>query len=588
VAAVAFVIIGLTAAPAFAHATLVSSTPAQSAVLTDPPKEVTLTFNESVDASFGAVRVYDQHSKRVDHGGTTTAGRVVTLPVPSIGDGTYVVTWRVISADSHPVNGAFAFQVGTAGNAASTKVQDLVKKLSAQEGGGGDLIGSVYGATRWTVFAGLALLIGSVAFLLLAWPGGRRSTRALRLVWIGWWATAAATVVGLFVYGPYAAGLGLGDLFDGSLLGDTLGSRLGAVLLVRIAVLLAAIPFLRALRSRGDAEIEPLPRWWMGAAIIGAVVLAATPGLSGHASTGDWKALAVPSDVVHVLAMAVWLGGLFVLAVALLPTRCNDAMKVVLRRWSRIAITCVIAIVITGGFQSWRQVRSLDALRDTEYGQMLIVKLVVFSLMLVLAAFGREVVLRLTAPSDPQSDVEPEPDREPALVSGGSDDSAEPVDVEPMDDEEYEAYELRRLRRSVWGEALAGLAVLVVTALLVNAVPAKTAEAGVSGGAAVLTMKSDQVWVSLVIAPGRRGANDVHVSTLNPDGSPKDVVALTMTISVPDRGITINVPLRDLGPGHFLSPGLTIPFAATWTVTAKPVLTEFDQVTLRGSVDIRD
>ena len=132
------------------------------------------------------------------------------------------------------------------------------------------------------------------------------------------------------------------------------------------------------------------------------MLLAATPGLSGHAVTGDWVTVAVIADTVHVLAMAVWLGGLAVLATVLLPGRPAAEVREPLTRWSRVALLSVVAIVVSGGFQTWRQVGSLDALRSTDYGRMLIVKLVVFAVLVAVAAFSREIVLRLfpAGPSD--------------------------------------------------------------------------------------------------------------------------------------------------------------------------------------------
>ena len=230
---------------------------------------------------------------------------------------------------------------------------------------------------------------------------------------------------------------------------------------------------------------------------------------------------------------------------------------------------CVLALLATGAFQTWRQVRSIDGLRDTDFGHILVIKLVVFAVMAVFAVFSREIVGRLFGARQEVASV--------PVVAGGSDD---------LDPEVYR--EWRSLRRSIWAEALLGVAVLVVTAVLVNATPAATAEGSTNGGAAGVTMRSNQVVVDVTATPAEAGRNDIHVSTFTPAGAPLDVAEITVTLDLPSRQIAaINVPLRDLGPGHYLSPGFDIPIAGDWRVTAKVRLTDVDQVTLTDTLTIR-
>ena len=147
----------------------------------DPPQaptEISLRFDEQVEASLGAVRLYDSRGRRIDTGATTKpSGRSGRSPGPDeVAGGAYVVTWRVISADSHPVQGSFTFQVGTRRTRPRSSVQALAGNLLSKTGGS-KAVGVVYGVARWLVFAALALLIGSVAFVVLIWPSGVRSRR---------------------------------------------------------------------------------------------------------------------------------------------------------------------------------------------------------------------------------------------------------------------------------------------------------------------------------------------------------------------------------------------------------------------------
>jgi copper transport protein len=109
----------LFAAPAAAHAELVNISPANGAQLKTPPTQVQMTFTESVNLIDGGIRLVDEVGRTVPTSDPTVAGRIVTWPMPAdLPDGAYVITWRVVSADGHPVGGASSFGVGTAAAAA--------------------------------------------------------------------------------------------------------------------------------------------------------------------------------------------------------------------------------------------------------------------------------------------------------------------------------------------------------------------------------------------------------------------------------------------------------------------------------------
>jgi len=571
----AFVV--LLATPAFAHAVLLQTIPGEGAVLTTPPKTVTLRYNEQVEASLGAVRIYDSNGQRVDSGTISKpAPNTVQVAVPRLRAGAYVVTWRVISADSHPVQGSFTFQVGLAANATSPQVTGLATKLLHQQGGDTTL-GAVYGVARGALFTGLALLLGTAAFGILVWPRARDLRRTRRLVGLGWGLTAGATVAGVVLQGPYGAGLTLGDAFQPDLIRQVLDTRYGQMALLRLALLLLAVRLLG--RSAVD---RPLPSWWRPTAGTVAVGLAFTLSLAGHARTGTLTGFAVPADVIHVLAMSLWLGGLAVLAVAVFPGRQVDELREVVPRFSRLAFWCVAALVITGGFQAWRQVGSINALRNTDYGQILLVKSFVVLLLVVVAALSRQIVGYLfPAPERPAPAPVP-------VVAGGSDDLPGDASVEDDQwDEIDERHELKRLRRSVIGELVLAVAVIAVTAVLVNAAPANVA-LGNPGGAAGITLKTDQVWVDITAAPGLApAANDIHVTAINPAGAPVNPADVVTTLDYPARHVApLTIPLRRLGPGHYLSPGFTIPFKGTWRITAHVRFDQFTEVTVAGPLTI--
>jgi copper transport protein len=577
VVAVALTLVILGASPASAHATLLQSDPAPGAVLAQSPSVITLRFDSQVSAALGAVRVYDRQGGRVDSGGTDVQGAVVRLRVSGLAKGSYVVTWRVTSADTHPVAGAFTFQIGNAGNASSPAARDLAQRLLAQQGGD-PVVGAAYGVTRWLVFAGLALLLGAAVFTLAVWPGARSSRRARRLVIGGWLALVGGTVAGLFLYGPYAAGLGLGDVTRLSLLGHTVGIRFGQVAIGRLVLLVLALPVVYAATVPPDRLGRRLARGAAPLGVVLAVALAATPGYAGHAVTGRWVTWAVVADTLHVLAVSVWLGGLVLVVAVLLPGRDLVRLRDALPRWSRLAAGCLAVIVVSGTFQAWRQVGTLGALRSTDYGRLLIVKVILFAGMVVLASFSREIVLHLF----PSTGLGAK--RAVPVVAGGADDVVPGDDPHASDEDRT----LRVLRRSVWVEIAVGAAVLAVTALLVNAPPARSdAATGTTANLVETTLKSASLWVDVVFTPGKTGANDLHVSVLKPNGKPETVQDLRLTLDLAARKIPpLVVPLSPLGTGHYLASGFTIPLSGTWRVTARPLLSQFDERTLTATVDL--
>ena len=569
------------ASPAFAHAVLLQTTPGEGAVLTAAPKTVSLRYNEQVSVTPGSVRVYDSHSRRVDTGTVSKpSADVVQVSVPSrLADGAYVVTWRVISADTHPVEGAFTFQVGLAANATAPSFTGLAQSLLHNQKGD-QAVGIVYGVLRGALFTGLALLIGAVAFGAFIWPGARTLRRTSLLLWLGWWLSLVASVAQVLIQGVYGASLPLGDIFRSDLIRGVLGTQFGHMSVARLVVLVGMVPLLRALRRHPAAR--PLPTSGVAAIALVAIVLALTVSLSSHAHTGDYTWLAVPADVIHILAMGAWFGGLAVLAYAVFPGRQVHELGEAVPRFSHAAMACVIALVVTGSFQSWRQVDSIHALRTTTYGQTLMVKAFIVVVLVVVAALSRQIVGYLFPRPEP---VPAEP-RIP-VVAGGADDDPPTRDH----DEAWqlnETFELRRLRRSVFGEVLLGIAVIVVTALLVNAAPAKLAAAQRGGGVTGVTLKSSEVWVDISVVPGLApAANDVHVTAILPSGAPINLLDLKTTIDDPARHIApLVIPMRRLSPGHYLSPGFTIPFAGSWRITAHALVSQFDEVTLAGTIPV--
>ncbi|MFE1509030.1 copper resistance protein CopC [Streptomyces sp. NPDC058726] len=399
------------AAPASAHAALTGSDPERGTVVDTAPAQISLTFSEQIAVSDDAVRVLDPQGKRVDKGdpvnpsGTTYAVRLLSgLP-----DGTYTVAYQVVSADSHPVAGAFTFSIGAP---SETSVS-----VSAQ-GSDGGLVGLLYGFGRYVSYTGFVVMVGGAAFVLACWGRGSGVRPVQRLVVSGWLALTVSTLGLLLLRGSYTTSGKAGDVFDLSLLGDVLQTKTGAALVSRLLLLAAAALFIAVLfgaharpssaptaddgaaRPRNDSEeAEEKRDLNFGLAIGGTVVaagLAASWAMSEHASQGLQPGIAMPVDVVHLLAVAAWLGGLTALLVALFRAPAETPVgRDTVQRFSRLAFGSVIALVVTGIYQSWRQLGSWSAFTDTRYGQLLLVKIGLVAVLVGVASLSRRWTARL-------------------------------------------------------------------------------------------------------------------------------------------------------------------------------------------------
>ncbi|PJJ03272.1 copper transport protein [Streptomyces sp. 2333.5] len=375
------------AAPASAHAALTGSTPAQGAVVDRAPEQVALTFSEGVAMGDDSIRVLDPKGKRVDRGKLLklSSGNVVKygagLPA-GLGDGTYTVAWQAVSADSHPVSGAFTFSVG-----APSKTTAAVP---AQKAGGG-LVGALYGIARALAYTGFVLLVGGAAFVVACRPAAALVRSVQRLVVQGWALLTGTTVAMLLLRTPYTGSGDLADVLDFGGLQQVLITKPGAALVSRLlllaaAALLVAVLFGAYARTLEPAEPGEEPRdatalarqrkdlafgLGVGGLII-AIGLAATWAMAEHASTGLQTAVAMPVDVLHLLAVATWLGGLAALVASLYWG--PPVERAAVRRFSRIAFGSVLVLVATGVYQSWRQVGTWRALTDTTYGWLLLLK----------------------------------------------------------------------------------------------------------------------------------------------------------------------------------------------------------------------
>ncbi len=538
----------LGADPAGAHANLSRTSPGDGQVLASGPDEIELRFTESVGASDDAITLLDADGETVlGRGAEHPEGDVVVLALGGLdqplADGGYVVSWRVVSADAHPIRGAFVFHVG---DRSSTTVEAAGGAVAA----GSDVVGAAYGTVRALVFVSLLVSVGGAAFCALAWPAGSRDPRTRRILGAAVAVAAMATATGFLLQAAYQRGEGLAGALDPAGLAEVAGSRFGVVWLARLALLAAAAVWLRR---------DPSPGMLVAGGLIGAGLLV-TPGAAGHASTGRLAGVALPLDAVHLGAASLWLGGLVVLCTCVLGRADGTDQRAVATRFSRMALVSVVVLAGTGAFQSWRQVAELDQLAGTSFGRLLSVKLGLFAGLVALGALSRSRVARWR--------------RHPALaLSRGPGAMASDVDGGGRGD-------LRRLRRSVAAEVAVAAALLGVTAQLVNAPPARSQGPRPTsvGERAEVTVELDDIVAEVVLDPSRTGRNRLEVVTRDADGQLRHVAELTATLRLPERDIgPFDVDLVGAGHARFAARDVDIPFAGDWELELVAAIDDFDQ-----------
>ena len=349
-----------TARPAMAHATLLSTTPTADELLSRGPDDVELVFDEPVEVVDGAVRVFGPSGERVDRGQVEIDDTTLRAPIDSDAQGTYTVAWRVLSGDSHNLEGSFVFHVGTKTGAIDiADADDPPTEVAGTLG-------------RLLAIAGTLLLFGAGFMRLLNGPEQAVADR-LRLLAMGGAGTGVfGTVLILVARAAESSGRPLLEAISlvPDLATDTRTGRLSAArgLILALGLIAAAH---RPTWSRAP---------WL--AIATATIAMALTSSSGHAWTADQRLVALGADLGHQVAVGIWVGGAVGLLVALRATAARSRLA---RRFSAAALVSAVVVAVTGTVSAFIQLGSWDALTSTGYGQLVAVKVAGF---VILVTFG--------------------------------------------------------------------------------------------------------------------------------------------------------------------------------------------------------
>jgi copper transport protein len=522
-------------AAASAHAQLRGTVPERGEALKAAPAQIELRFSEPVEAEFGAVRVYDAKGRQVQDGKAFHPGGkgpVVAVRLrPGLPEGGYTVTYRVISADSHPVSSGFVFSIGQGGVSGAASVEDLLEGTSA-----GEVTTTSLAVARAVQYAAIAIGAGGAIFLLLVWQGASAAfDRRMRFLLRAAAAVGlASALAGIVLQGAVASGTSFWSALDPSVVGDVLGTKFG------LTWGIGAVAWLLVPALAGSVRAAALPL----------LVVCAIPGLGGHAGVQSPRGLLVPMNLVHVLAMAAWLGGIAVLVLALrhatqeLEGEARGRLLfTTVSRFSSLATVAVAAILLTGIGQSIVYMERFGQLLDTAFGRAVLIKAVLFVVILGLGYLNRSRLL-------------------PRLPESGL-----------------------TLRRVLRVELLTGLLVIAVTGALASYAPSSAVSAGPFSTSTAI----GDARMEVTVDPASVGPNEMHVYLFDRrSGAQYEAVKeLTVSASLPEKQIDdLELQATKSGPGHYTITGASFGVAGDWTVQVGARVSDFDLYTARFELPI--
>jgi copper transport protein len=660
-AALAALLLTLTLpASALAHATLQATIPERGAKLDKPPAEVTFRFDESVEASFGALRVFDSKGQEVQTGKAFHPGgkgpEIAVKLKSGLGDGTYTATYRVVSADGHAVSSGYVFTVGEASAPAES-----LDQLLAAGGKTGPITNTALAVARGLQYSAIALGLGALIFFLVVWRRTQATSRAFttrleRLLLVAAIAGIVSAVAAIVLQGAVGEGGSFWDAARVDTVREVLGTRfgrawgIGALLWIITLIVLATRP----LRPRGEPRPErpegepalvgggwapnggsapepvlatsrdggseaapaageadriaepalageadrltepalaggggrltepalaggagdpvaappapPLAAPQISTARLVALAvplgaLALLPSFGGHASVQSPVAILLPANILHVLAMSAWLGGIAVLVFALrsatseLPAdQRTPLLADTVGRFSALASIALPVLLLSGVVQAIVEVRSFPALLDSAFGRSVLLKIMIALGIVALGYINRQELV-------------------PALRKAAKDNTS-PGHAGVL------------LRRTLRFELALGLAALAATGALSSYAPS-VAE---SSGPFATSTNVGPARLEVTVDPARVGPNQLHLYLFDrkTGAAFEQTQELRVTAAMPAKRIApLTLSAHVAGPGHYVVDGASLAVAGDWTIAVVDRVSDFDEYQTRFTVPIK-
>jgi putative copper export protein/methionine-rich copper-binding protein CopC/mono/diheme cytochrome c family protein len=533
----------LPARRARAHANLEGSNPENGAVLDSAPGEVWLDFSEDLDPQFTNARLLEVNY-RVVLGGPgeidPTNPRRWHLSLPTLPDGVYTVQWKARSeVDGHVTYGSVGFSIGLASPPASRLPPPGTPEPATA------LPTPLDALLRWFAYLAACTLAGSPFFALIVWRSSGAGFDGPAGPWMQGLLARLVLFGGL---GLFAATLGLVGLQASQVANGAYLPALSRYLLDRTGLLMVArlglLLFVLGASLRLAHAAPGAPGGWLLAALLCAAILL-TFSLQGHAAAAS-SSLALLFDWVHLLSMAIWLGGLLPLALSISHFKSSDQAACLLSlvsRFSRVALLSVAVLCLTGLYSANLQVGTLEALVATTYGRGLIVKVGLIAIWLILGAINHQVLT-------------------PGLWVRF-------------------AASTRWLQHSVTAELVFGLLVLLVVGLISASAPAQAALQAQKRLGVVQSARVGDVHLVLRVAPGLVGDDEFGVDVADPRPDTADLpatVLLRFTMLEHDMG-TSQVEASHSSGSRFTARGSYLSMLGTWQVEVILRKPGFDDVT---------
>jgi copper transport protein len=511
-----------------AHAYIIQSSPAENEVLNKGPANVKITFNEAIQPVFHSLKVVDEKGKRVDkedghvekdHPSILTATLKKNLP-----EGIYMIRWKVISGDGHPVEGTIPFRIGNGSKSNAPLTNETIGYFPKA-----DMI-----LIRWLQYVSFALLVGVIFFQLCIFnpPKNLESFHRRRnlLIWISAVGMTVSILLSLPLQAKLDADVNWLNAFQITYIKNTLlYTNFGPVFLAQLVLLIFLFVFL-VMALRYDRNGWLIASWIVGFGLL------LTKAFVGHAVSAEHPLLALAADFLHLAAVSIWLGSLLSICF-LLPTCLSQQDQeekkssywLAIHRFSIWGMGISAMILVTGFYSGMIHIPDWHSVVSTTYGRFLLAKVFLFVVMMVFAAYH--------------------------WVRGRKKE--------------------RTIGRTVWVEFAIGIATLAVAAMLANMPTAVEAN-----GAVHDTKKTENGYVvSLKVDPAKLGKNSFYINIVDDHGKTVQglqQVVMTMTLKDMDMGdTTIQVPTKSLGSGYVTE---TIPMAGHWNIHIHGLTHTFDSI----------
>jgi copper transport protein len=532
--ALALLLAALGCREAHAHAVLLESSPAADAMLAEAPKQIVLRFNEPIRPVVARL-LATEGGASIDLGRPEAVDTELRIAPPEdLPDGSYVLSYRVTSADGHPVVGSFVFAIGAPSLPASPPL--------TAAGGSDDFWSAAGLAARALWYGSLLLAAGLALFLgLLRVPTDLRPSLRHALTW--------HAVLGL------AACLAMLGATGGALYGGPAGVlltsepwRVALASPVARSVLAAALGLGVLVAAARQAFRRPRP-----VLLAGACLVAVSFALSGHAATAGPGWITVPALTVHALSAAYWVGAFAPLLLALrrLPRAEAHALLAAFSTWAVVAVACLL---LAGFALSALQLRTPSALITTDYGRLLLLKLALVALLLGLGAINRLVLT-------------------PSLERG--------------------AAAVPRLRRTIGADLALAAGVVVVTAGLGTVPPPRAlaeqaaAHAGHEARDYAVHTAAQGHNLVLVATPAAVGDNRIDLYLTDGLARPVGAKAAEMFWGLAGMGIeALRVDAAAIESGHFQGRA-NLPLAGEWHVRADLLVDDFTKLSFQARIVVR-